>query len=396
MRSRCCHGWLSGMLPVLVLACLAAGPAFAQVSLSTPEKINYIEGSIRRANETMAKGETDKARYWLLAATGLVGEVAEESMPFDNRRRAVNAFMAACDKAWPGAGPKQDEARMQAWTRQVAQDKQRLLELAGEFNLSPPPEDRWEYWKRVTTVMVLEKEAIGLGYKLCADAPSPDYFLTNKDLLRQFSPVFRAMFDITYGSALARWHARTRVARDVAYEALIKMIRAGETNDVMVIGENLEIAREAIDTLAMIDAQNPDLPELREKMKNSLERLKKLYGEQVPQNRMPGDNYKGADKQALVNEASELYKKRFSDEEIVLVKVPSQAWAEAWEGWWEDDAWRTAYAGYVDVAFAAKGKDGLERVYLERFRRTRNADGWSPMRHWRNIACYRILPENIN
>lgn len=378
----------------LILTYLPATGANAQANLGTPQKLQYINAAIKWADESVAKGDTARARFSLLAATEMVSKVARIR---GNQQvvNTVNAYMAARSKAWPGVGPKPDMAKMQAWAQQISQNKEKLKALSQEFKLSPPPSGRREYWKKVATIIAMENEATGFAAKVCADAPPPDHFLTNRPLLQKFMPVFMALQNIAYGPALARMHAKEKVIPALVAEAKEKMAQAQKTKDVMLIGADLGQAQEAIDLLAMLDPGNPGLTGLKDDMKKSRERLQKIYDEQLAQNRMPGDNYKGADKQAVINEATEIYKKVFPGEEIILIKVPSDAWAEAWEGWWEKNVWHAAYAGYIDVAFAAKSKEGVERVYVERFRRIRNADGWSPMKHWRNIANYRILPENI-
>jgi hypothetical protein len=124
----------------------------------------------------------------------------------------------------------------------------------------------------------------------------------------------------------------------------------------------------------------------------------KIYSARVKDNRMPGENYKGADLVALRKTLTDLYAKAYPKEKIVKVVVTSSDWVERAEAWWQGDVLKSGVFRTLIAAIAVEKADGKVRVFFERFARewTGRGDTFTDPYHSNSLGTdYEMLKANL-
>lgn len=395
-------------LTAAVLVSAVSYSAWAQgATLTQEQRLQFMNGAVAEANKQVKKGDLDQAKYSLLSVLTFVQTFA----PRANQspvKEVFAGYMAARNGAWK-KGPAMSDDAVNRFFQFWEKNKAEFMRLSGLYRWENMPDGVNEYRRRVTQMLSEYKSARELAGKLAALAPPPDLILQNRAVYTKMfrEQIFVCLYHIHFGPSMAAQMALQRVIPDARKEFLAKMADAGKSNKPPYIWMNIGLAKEQYDMLSSIEAvfreELPQkelaaaLPGMLKRMEAENERAGKIMDKMIDENRMPGDNWKGGNRDAMVKVIDGAYKKAYPHEKIMRITMQSENYREQWESWWRRNTLITQYAGYVDAAIAVRQKSGNHRVFFKRFRRARLAGGkWSPLEFHSTIRSYLIRPQNIN
>ncbi len=397
--------WLALGIGLMVMA----GQARA---LTPQQKLEYIQAATQGANELLKEGKTGQARLALLSVLTPV----QHFIPAANQqpvKKLFDDYMQARNAAWPNAPAALTQEALNAFMQTYEANRTELARLGSLFDPEARhyPKGKQAYYRHVTDILAQRQHAYQLAGELSMQSPPPDQLVVNKQvymaLFKQDIP--KVLYHITFGPVIAAQHAQQRVIPEnlkIARDSLAKAA-AGKTAGEARMALNQ--AREALRMVASMEAAMrgeldwsqllADLPALQKQADAEGERVVELYEREVDANRMPKAQTWKAGKaaaEAVLAEARAVYQGLFPKHEILDQNLQSQTFGERWESWWENDTLLSAYQGYVLVATAAKTAKGEIIVRLQRYQRTRNADGsWTPLRAYDTLENYPMREENL-
>lgn len=395
-------------LITLFLVSVISFSAWAQgATLSQDHKLQYLNGAVAEANKQIKKGDHDQAKYSLLSVITFVQQFAR-SATRSPIKEVFAGYMAARNAAWK-KGPAMSDSTVNKFFEFWKKNKAEFMRLSGVYGWQNMPDGVNEYRRRVTQMLSEYKSARALAGKLAALAPPPDLILQNRAVYTKMfrEQIFVCLYHMHFGPANAAQMALQRVIPDAKKEVSKQISQAKKSKKPSRIWVHIGLAKEQYDMLSSIEAvlreELPqkklaaELPGMLKQMEAENKRAGKIMDKMIDENRMPGDNWQGANKGAYLKAVKAAYKKAYPNEKIMRITIQSKNFHEQWESWWRRNTLITQYGGYLDAAIAVKQKSGKHRVFYKRFRRARLTGGkWSPLKVHSTIRGYLIRPQNIN
>ncbi len=392
-----------------MLLCGLAGPVQA---LTPQQKLEYIQAVAQGAGELLGKGRQEQARLALLSVLAPLQSLlpAASQQPV---KQLFEAYMQSRNGAWPDAPAALSAEALQGFLQAYQGQRTELARLARLFDPEPNhyPKGAQAYYRHVADILAQRQHAYRLAGALSRQAPPPDQLVTNQQVYMELfkRDIPKVLYHITFGPVIAAQHAQQRVIPEnltIAREALQRAAAGKRSGDVRL---HLHEAREALRLVEGMEAAMrgevdwshllAELPMLRKQAAAQGERVARLYEKEVDDNRMPKArswNAGEAEGDAVLAEARQVYEGLFPNHRILAQNLQSQAFGERWESWWENDSLLSAYHAYVLVATAAKTPEGQVIVRLQRYRRTRTADGgWTALSAYDTLENYPMREANL-
>ena len=350
--------------------------AFGQAHLNSQQKLQYIGIAAQAANQAVAKGEVGPARAVLYGVTQMVARMMQSG---GGKLPQVAAYFGAVQKAWPDAPAQPTQETLGSFFTAYKESSKEIKTMALEFQLTPPPSGKWQYWEKVANIKARDKDADKLLGAFAMKCPPPTHLLMLRPILQKAAPALNEIYTIVFGPMMAGMHAKQGVIPAVQKEIEAHLAKTKTSKSIIDMQMMINDLNRAMKVLQVLDNKNPKLADYDKGIALAEARLTKLYEEMVTKNRMPKDRWTGPNRSQLLAQVSSLVKARYPKDKIKAVRLASSDWNEGWYSWWQKDVLISRYVGRCDANVAVKHPTIKGRCTVRRFglQRDRLSGRWS-------------------
>lgn len=379
---------------IAILAFGAVVSAFGQAVLDTKTKFSLYKEVISQA-EKVADKDPNMARYYLLAVLSIADKV-QKSDPNE-----LKPYLALCNKLWPDAVTAANaEAQMAKLKSAMDEYKQKLTVYSIGMDFQNPHDSMsFEQW---ADYVIKAKKSIPDAERTAGEyatkAPHPAIHLSQPGVNAGAYQLLPCLFNILISETFADTFLKQDILPRSLKKAEEEVKASAAFTDVFKLMYSADHIKQLAGYALAVDKDNAQAKGYIKDADGLVEKANKIYAAKVKENRMPGEIYKGTDKETLRKTITDLYAKAYPKEKVVKIAITGSDWVERAEAWWQGDVLKSGVFRTISAAIAVEKADGKVRVFYEKFARewTGRGDTFTDAYHSGSLGTsYEMLKANL-